>query len=59
MVVSFFEPMKKIKKLIMNFLVKLSTAVSHLIGIPNHDSMSGKYYARFFVKHEDTRVILI
>ncbi len=35
------------------FLVKLSTAVSHLIGIPNHDSMSGKYYARFFVKHED------
>tara|TARA_Y100001970_G_scaffold244064_1_gene309850 strand:+ start:2106 stop:3071 length:966 start_codon:yes stop_codon:yes gene_type:complete len=36
------------------FLVKLSTAVSHLIGIPNHDSMSGKYYARFFVKHEDS-----
>jgi len=37
-----------------NFLVKLSTAVSHLIGIPNHDSMSGKYYARFAVKHEDS-----
>ena len=36
------------------FLVKLSTAVSHLIGVPNHDSMSGKYYARFFVKHEDS-----
>ena len=36
------------------FLVKLSTAVSHLIGVPNHDSMSGKYYARFFVKHDDT-----
>ena len=36
-----------------NFLVKLSTAVTHLIGIPNHDSMSGKYYARFSVKHED------
>ena len=35
------------------FLVKLSTAVTHLIGIPNHDSMTGKYYARFFVKHED------
>jgi len=35
------------------FLVKLSTAISHLIGIPNHDSMVGKYYARFFVKHED------
>ena len=35
------------------FLVKLSTAISHLIGIPNYDSMAGKYYARFFVKHED------
>ena len=35
------------------FLVKLSTAISHLIGIPNHDSMAGKYYARFHVKHED------
>ena len=36
------------------FLVKLSTAVAHLIGIPNHDSMTGKYYARFVVKHEDS-----
>ena len=36
-----------------NFLVKLSTAIAHLIGIPNHDAMAGKYYARFFVKHED------
>ena len=36
-----------------NFLVKLSTAISHLIGNPNHDSMSGKFYARFYVKHED------
>ena len=36
-----------------NFLVKLSTAVAHLIGIPNHDFMYGKYYARFHVKHED------
>ena len=35
------------------FLVKLSTAISHLIGNPNHDSMAGKYYARFHVKHED------
>tara|TARA_B100001057_G_scaffold318865_1_gene319173 strand:+ start:1739 stop:2650 length:912 start_codon:yes stop_codon:yes gene_type:complete len=35
------------------FLVKLSTAISHLIGIPNHDLMAGKYYARFHVKHED------
>jgi len=36
-----------------NFLVKLSTAIAHLIGTPNHDSMTGKYYARFFVRHED------
>ena len=36
-----------------NFLVKLSTAIAYLIGNPNHDSMAGKYYARFFVKHED------
>ena len=35
------------------FLVKLSTAITHLIGLPNHDSMSGKFYARFYVKHED------
>jgi protein CsiD len=35
------------------FLVKLSTAIAHLIGTPNHDSMAGKYYARFIVKHED------
>ena len=35
------------------FLVKLSTAISHLIGVPNHDAMAGKYYARFHVKHED------
>ena len=35
------------------FLVKLSTAIAHLIGIPNHDSMAGKYYARFTIKHED------
>ena len=35
------------------FLVKLSTAISYLIGNPNHDSMAGKYYARFHVRHED------
>ena len=35
------------------FLVKLSTAVSYLIGNPNHDAMTNKYYARFYVKHED------
>ena len=43
----------KNKKINDEFLVKLSTAISHLIGVPNHDSMTGKYYARFFVKHED------
>ena len=36
-----------------NFLVKLSTSIAHLIGNPNHDSMAGKYYARFHIKHED------
>ncbi len=44
----------KNKKINDEFLIKLSTAISHLIGIPNHDSMSGKYYARFSVKHEDS-----
>ena len=42
------------KKIDDKFLVKLATAITHLIGVPNHDSMSGKYYARFFVKHEDS-----
>ena len=40
-------------KLNSEFLVKLSTAVAYLIGNPNHDAMAEKYYARFFVKHED------
>ena len=35
------------------FLVKLSTAITHLIGVANFDDMTSKYYARFFVKHED------
>jgi len=46
-------PNKMHSKINDTFLVKLSTAISHLIGTPNHDSMSGKYYARFHVKHED------
>ena len=41
-------------KINATFLVKLSTAIAHLIGVPNHDAMAGKYYARFHVKHEDT-----
>ena len=36
------------------FLIKLATALAHLVGVPNHDNMSGKYYARFVVKHEDS-----
>jgi len=36
------------------FLVKLSTAFTHLVGIPNFDAMTGKYYARFEVKHVDS-----
>jgi len=35
------------------FFVKLATGLAHLIGVPNFDHMSSKYYARFFVKHED------
>jgi len=47
------EPEQKISKIDENFLIKLSTAITHLAGIPNHDSMSGKYYAKFDIKHED------
>ena len=47
------KPNKLISKIDGIFLVKLSTAVAHLIGTPNHDAMAGKYYARFHVKHED------
>ena len=34
--------------------VKLATAVGHLLGPANHDSMSEKFYARFVVQHTDT-----
>ncbi len=47
-------PKNKSSKIDQTFLVKLSTAITHLIGNPNHDSMAGKYYARFHVKHEDS-----
>ncbi|GAB2473868.1 glutarate dioxygenase GlaH [Comamonas humi] len=33
--------------------VKFGTAIGHLLGPSNHDSMSGAYYARFLVKHTD------
>ena len=47
------KPKNLISKIDNDFLVKLSTAVAYLIGVPNHDAMVGKYYARFHVKHED------
>ena len=47
------EPKKINSKIDDTFLVKLSTAIAYLIGIPNYDSMAGKYYARFYVRHED------
>ena len=47
------KPKKLISKIDEIFLVKLSTAIAHLIGNPNHDAMAGKYYARFCVKDED------
>jgi glutarate dioxygenase len=33
--------------------VKLGTAIGHLLGPANHDSMSGTFYARFLVKDTD------
>jgi len=41
------------KKYDTDFLVKLSTALTHLVGVPNHDSMYGKFYARFEIKNKD------
>ena len=48
------EPDIKNKKFDKDFLVKLSTGLAYLIGNPNFDSMTGKYYARFHVKHQDS-----
>ena len=48
------KPDIKNSKFDKDFLVKLSTALAHLVGSPNFDSMTGKYYARFYVKHLDT-----
>ena len=42
------------KKFDKDFLVKLSTGLAYLVGNPNFDSMTGKYYARFHVKHQDS-----
>ena len=48
------EPNIKNSKFDKDFLVKFSTALAYLIGLPNFDSMTGKYYARFHVKHSDS-----
>ena len=48
------EPEIKNKKFDKDFLVKLSTGLAYLVGNPNFDSMTGKYYARFYVKHQDS-----
>jgi glutarate dioxygenase len=37
-----------------NEYVIFATAISHILGIPNHDAMSGKYYARFTVTDTDS-----
>jgi len=51
---AIIEPEINNKKFDKDFLVKLSTGLAHLVGTPNFDSMSGKYYARFYVKHQDS-----
>jgi glutarate dioxygenase len=48
------EPEINNKKFEKDFLVKLSTGLAYLVGNPNFDSMTGKYYARFYVKHQDS-----
>ena len=41
------EPEVGNKKFDKDFLVKLSTGLAYLVGNPNFDSMTDKYYARF------------
>tara|TARA_A100001011_G_scaffold276724_1_gene286408 strand:+ start:51 stop:950 length:900 start_codon:yes stop_codon:yes gene_type:complete len=50
---AIIEPDIKNSKFNKDFLVKLSTALVYLVGLPNFDSMTEKYYARFHVKHSD------
>ena len=47
--VAVIEPEINNKKFDKDFLVKLSTGLAYLVGNPNFDSMTGKYYARFYV----------
>ena len=51
---AIIEPEINNKKFDKDFLVKLSTGLAYLIGNPNFDSMTDKYYARFHVKHQDS-----
>ena len=48
-----YEGVENLEEGDSDFYVLLSTAVSHLIGLPNFDSMYGKYYARFVVEHKE------
>ncbi len=43
----------KNKNINEEFITKLSTALSYLVGIPNYDAMTNNYYAKFNVKHTD------
>ena len=51
---AIIEPEINNKKFDKDFLIKLSTGLAYLVGNPNFDSMSGKFYARFHVKHQDS-----
>ena len=51
---AIIEPEINNEKFDKDFLVKLSTGLAYLIGNPNFDSMTDKYYARFHVKHQDS-----
>lgn len=48
-----YEGAEKLKADDADFKVLLATAISHLIGLPNYDSMYGKYYARFVVENTE------
>ena len=51
---AIIEPDIKNSKFDKDFLVKLSTGLAYLVGLPNFDSMTDKYYARFYIKHSDS-----
>ena len=50
---AIIQPEINNKKFDKDFLLKLSTGIAYLVGNPNFDSMTAKYYARFYVKHQD------